>query len=159
MAKVIQLNVKAKKEKEVGLPKHQITEAFVTKSGMQGDFNNYRYDKMNNTEEQALLIMPIEMINKLNQEGWPLKAGDIGENLTTEGIPYNDFQPNSSFKAGDVEFEITYACDPCNNLEHLPYVGKEKGTEFIKTMVKRRGWYAKVIKEGKIKTGDTLQKL
>ena len=159
MGKVLQINTKAKKEKEVGLPKFSVNSVVVSESGMQGDFNNYRHGHLKNTPDQALLVMPIEMIKKLNEEGWPIKAGDIGENITTEGIPYNEFQPDSVFKAGEVEFQITYACTPCNNLEYLPYVGKDKGNEFIKTMVDRRGWYAKVLKEGKIKVGDGISKL
>ena len=35
-------------------------------------------------------------------------------------------------------------------LKILPYVGQEKKVEFIKTMINRRGWYAKVQKTGKI---------
>ena len=123
---------------------------------MQGDFNNYRFESLDNTPDQALLIMPIEMIKTLNEEGWPIQPGDIGENLSTEGIDYNDFKPNTVFKAGEVEFQITYACTPCNNLTHLPYVGKEKIKDFIKAMVNRRGWYAKVLNEGVVKVGDKI---
>ena len=99
------------------------------------------------------------MIQQLNHEGWPIQPGDIGENITTEGISYDDFQPNEKFKIGEIELEITYACTPCHNLEFLPYVGKSKGTSFIKTMIGRRGWYAKVIVEGTIKIGDNVEKL
>ena len=159
MGKVLQINTKAKKENAVGLPKFSVDSVVVSESGMQGDFNNYRHGHLKNTPDQALLVMPIEMIKKLNEEGWPIKAGDIGENITTEGIPYNEFQPDRIFKAGEVEFQITYACTPCNNLEHLSYVGKEKGNEFLKIMVDRRGWYAKVLKEGTIKVGDGISQL
>lgn len=159
MAKIVQLNVKEKIPNEVGLPKHPLEKAKVTTVGMTGDYNNYRHDSLDNTPEQALLIMPLEMIKKLNEEGWPMQPGDIGENLTTEGLPYDAFQPESKFKVGSVEFQISYACTPCHNLEYLPYVGKEKGNEFIKTMVDRRGWYARVLKEGEIKIGDEIQKI
>ncbi len=159
MGKIIQINTKAKIENEVGLPKHSIKTAVVSESGLNGDYNNYRQDHLNNTKDQALLIMPIEMIRKLNDEGWPIKPGDIGENLTTQGIPYNDFQPNAIFRAGGIEFQITYACTPCKNLEYLPYVGKEKGKDFLRTMIDRRGWYAKVVKVGTIKLGDYMQKI
>lgn len=159
MGKIIQLNVKEKVKGEVGLPKYPIKNVSVSEVGMQGDFNNYRTESLKNTPDQALLIMPIEMIKTLNEEGWPIQAGDIGENLTTEGINYDEFQPNTQFKAGDVEFQITYACTPCNSLEYLPYVGKEKGKEFLKIMVDRRGWYAKVLKPGSIKVGDTIEKI
>ena len=157
--KVLQLNIKEKVMNEVGLPKNHISSAMVTKSGMQGDYNNYRSVELDDTPDQALLLMPIEMIEQLNKEGWPIKSGDIGENITTLDIPYNEFQPNTKFKIGESEFQISYACTPCHNLEFLPYVGKQKGNEFIKTMVNRRGWYARVLKEGKVKVGDKIEKL
>ena len=159
MGKIIQINVKEKKQNEVGLPKYPIEKVHVTKDGMTGDFNNYRHDKLKDTPDQALLIMTSEMIKKLNGEGWPIQAGDIGENLTTEGIPYDDFRPEDKFKVGGVEFQISYACTPCHNLEQLPYVGKEKGNEFIKTMTNRRGWYARVLTGGDIQLGDSIQKI
>ena len=158
MGKIVQINVKDKKQNEVGLPKYPVERANVTKDGMVGDFNNYRHDKLKNTPDQALLIMTSEMIKKLNEEGWPIQSGDIGENLTIKGIPYTEFQPESKFKVGNVVFQVTYACTPCHNLEHLPYVGKEKADDFIKTMVDRRGWYAKVLQEGNINVGDVLEK-
>ena len=158
MGKIIQINVKEKGKGDVGLPKYPIEKASVSKTGMQGDFNNYRFESMDNTPDQALLIMSIETIRTLNEEGWPIQAGDIGENLSTEGISYDDFQPNTKFKAGTVEFQITYACTPCNNLEYLPYVGKEKAKDFLKTMIDRRGWYAKVLTQGTIKVGDKIEK-
>ena len=159
MAKVTQLNVKSKVSNEVGLPKYAVTSVVVNKGGMKGDYNNYRTDHLDSTPEQALLIMTIDKIEELNNEGWPVKAGDIGENITVDGMNYDDFKPESIFRVGEVEFQVSYACDPCSNLEKLPYVGKEKGNEFIKTMLHRRGWYARVLQEGTIKVGDEVKRM
>ena len=71
--KVLQLNIKEKVINEVGLPKNNILSAMVTKSGMLGDYNNYRSEELDNTPDQALLLMPIETIEQLNKEGWPIK--------------------------------------------------------------------------------------
>lgn len=159
MGKVTRLSIKAKVPDEVGLPKHAIDSAYVSKAGMKGDYNNYRTDHLDSTPEQALLIMTTDKLKELNNEGWPVQAGDIGENITVEGTAYDDFKPESIFSVGEVEFQVSYACDPCNNLEQLPYVGKEKGKDFIKTMLHRRGWYARVLKEGSIKVGDEVKPL
>ena len=40
----------------------------------------------------------------------------------------------------------------------LPYVGNSRITEFINTLMKRRGWYAKVLKKGEIVKGDQVTK-
>jgi MOSC domain-containing protein YiiM len=96
----------------------------------------------------AVLLYSIETIKELNKEGWPVKPGDLGENFTITGIPHSHFLPNQQYKIGESLIEISFECDPCQNLSVLPYVGKTKINEFIKTLMHRRGWYARVLKEG-----------
>ena len=157
MAGVVQqINVKPQTPGEHGLPKKPVESAFVSVAGVQGDFNVYRHEKRKDDPAWALLVMPIEMINQLNSEGWPIKPGDLGENFTTSGIPYSDFAVGKVFDAGGVRFQISLACDPCDNLWLLPYVGREKGPAFLKTMLHRRGWYARVLKEGRVRKGDRI---
>ena len=128
----------------------------MTRTGIEGDFNVYRHEERQDDPDQALLIMPIETIRELNSEGWPIKPGDLGENFTTRGIAYQAFGVGKIFGAGKMRFQITKACDPCDNLFLLHYVGVSKGPAFLKTMLRRRGWYAKVLAEGQVKTGDRL---
>ncbi len=87
------------------------------------------------------------------------EPGEIGENITTQGVPYDFFEIGGRYRVGDVEIEITEPCKPCSNLRLMPYVGDEKITEFMKTMLRRRGWYAKVITEGKVTQGDSIERL
>ena len=98
----------------------------------------------------AVLVYPIETIHELNDEGWPIMPGDMGENFTISGIPHSHFSPNQQYQIGESLIEISFECDPCQNLSVLPYVGKTKINEFIKTLMHRRGWYARVLKEGLI---------
>jgi len=153
---VQQINVKPQTPGEHGLPKKPVGSAFVSFAGVQGDFNLYRHEKRKDDPNWGLLIMPIETIKELNAEGWPIKAGDLGENFTTSGIPYSDFAVGKVFAIGDVRFRVSMACDPCDNLWLLPYVGREKGPAFLKTMLHRRGWYARVLREGTVRTGDRI---
>ena len=55
--------------------------------------------------------------------------------------------------------EISFICDPCMTLKHLDYFGSEKVKEFIKTLVNRRGWYARVLKPGYISKGDAIRNI
>jgi len=58
-----------------------------------------------------------------------------------------------------VRIQITKPCTLCKNLYALVSNDKEKGPAFIKTLVGRRGWYAKVLTEGSITTGDTIEEI
>jgi len=157
--KIYQINVKQETAGQRGLPKQPVESAMVTYNGLDGDFNKWRHEKEHDDPGMALLIMSLEKIRELNKEGWPVQPGDIGENITTIGIPYEDFAPGKRYKLGEAEVQIYKKCDPCTNLYLLPYVGKEKGAGFIKTMLNRRGWYAKVTQEGRIRKGGTFDSL
>ncbi len=151
-----QINIKPETPNERGLPKKPVETANVFYHGIDGDFNRYREEKCHGRLDKALLIMPLETLVQLNSEGWPIKPGDIGENITTLGILYNDFSPNRNYKIGEIEIRITEPCKPCGNLKILPYIGKERWPEFKQTMKGRRGWYAQVLKEGRINVGDEI---
>lgn len=156
MAVVQQINVKPQVQGERGLPKKPVASAFVSRSGVRGDFNVYRHEELRDDPDSALLIMSIETILELNSEGWPIKPGDLGENLTTSGMPYDSFAVGKVFTAGEARFQISRACDPCDNLFLLPYVGRSKGPQFLKAMLGRRGWYARVLKEGWVRASDQI---
>ncbi len=148
--RIVQINVKP--EGKVGLPKERIEETEIKFDGVEGDFNHYRFYHKENTPNQAVLLIPIETIEELNNEGWTVKPGDLGENITTEGIEFNAFKEGMRIRMGGAIIELTKQATPCKNLSVLPYVSDVN--EFIETMKGRRGWYAKVLKEGKVKTGD-----
>lgn len=155
--RVFDLHRKPEVAGEHGLPKPSVPEAFAYRSGFQGDFNRYRHEEKRDDPDMALLIVPRETLSKLSLEGWPVKSGDLGENITTEGIPYDAFRPGRRFRAGEVVFEVSKACTPCDNLYLLPYVGPARGPEFLKVMMDRRGWYARVLREGRVRVGDRVE--
>ena len=154
--KVLHINRKPKTPGEFGLPKPEVERARITAEGIDGDYNDFRATKKGNHPDMALLLMPIETIRELNEEGWPAKVGDLGENIVTEGILLNAFEPEMKFDIGGAQIQISYECDPCYKLHSLPYIGEERGPEFIKTMMGRRGWYARVLEPGDIAVGDTF---
>lgn len=156
---VYQLNVKPLTPGERGLPKTAVPEALMGAMGLIGDYNRYRTEKRNRDPDQAVLIYPLEMLLQLQSEGWPARPGDLGENITTQGIPYDAFAPGRRYAAGGVELEISKAATPCKNLYLLAYVGAAKGPAFIKTLVDRRGWYARVVKEGCVRAGQPINAL
>ncbi len=154
--RVHQINRKPQTQGERGLPKAPVESALITLRGLEDDFNRYRHERKHDDPDSALLLMPLETLHELNGEGWPLKPGDIGENVTTAGIPYHGFAPGRSFRIGGAEVQVSKACDPCTNLYLLPYVGEVQGPRFLKVMMGRRGWYARVLKEGSVRKGDPI---
>ena len=156
---IFQINIKPDTPGEVGLPKMPVESTIVTEWGLEGDYNRFRKKEKENDRDMAVMIISTDILNTLNNEGWPVKPGDLGENLTLANIDYASMVPGQQYKIGDVELEISIICNPCSNLYKLSYVGEEKGPQFIKTLINRRGWYARVLKTGQISTGDTVSLL
>jgi len=157
--RVFQINRKPQTPGERGLPKLPIEEVHVRRAGLDGDYNVYRHDVSRDDPAMAVLLMPLETLRELNAEGWPVRPGDIGENLTTTGLGYSAFSPGDRFRVGDAELEVSKPCTPCDNLFLLPYVGAERGPEFLRVMLDRRGWYARVLREGRVRRGDPIERV
>jgi MOSC domain-containing protein YiiM len=154
---ITRIGAKPETEGESGLPKSSLEYAIITKGGIYGDYNRYRAQKKENTPDQALLIHTVDKIVELNEEGWPVLAGDLGENFTIAGLRYEDIRPGQQYGAPHATFEITMEATPCKTLAELPYVGKERIAAFIKTLVGRRGWYAKVITPGIVRIEEIVR--
>ena len=152
--KIVHIHCKTKTPGEFGIMKPKVEQAQIATGGIEGDYNDFRTNEKNGDPDMALLLMSKETINELNDEGWPVEVGDVGENIVTEGIPLDTFQPEMKFQIGEALIQISYECEPCYKLHSLPYVGKERGPDFVKTIMGRRGWYARVLEPGEISVGD-----
>ena len=150
------LHCKPATQGEHGLPKPSVAEFWLSGSGARGDFNRYRHEDLDDTPDQAVLLLPVETLRVLRAEGWPIQEGDLGENITTEGVPYDEFRPGDRFRIGGARVEISKPCTPCSNLYLLPYVGAVKGPEFVKATLGRRGWFARVLSAGPVRLGDAI---
>ena len=156
---VFRLHRKPETGEERGLPKPAVPEAFLTPAGLEGDFNRYRHEEKHDDPNMAILLEPVETLEELRREGWPIAPGDVGENITTRGIPYPELLPGRVVEVGGARLAIAKACTPCENLYLLPYVGPARGPEFLKTMLHRRGWYARVVRPGRVRVGDPIRVL
>lgn len=154
---VRQLSVKPRTPGQYGLPKRAVPALRITPAGAEGDYNHYRTTKAQGDPNQAILVMTEEVLEQLRREGWPVEPGDFGENVTVSGVPEASLRPGSRLQIGEVRLEVTLACDPCVELYVLPYVGNEKGPEFVRAVHGRRGWYAKVLAGGVVTTGAAVE--
>lgn len=142
------------------VPKQPITAAEIAPGGLAGDVNLYRQRKLNDTPDRALLLYDQETLLTVVQDGWPLKAGDIGENILTSGLPPEIWREGTRLKLGKtLEIQLTEAGVPCSTLQALPYVGRQKGKAFIQALMGRRGWHARVLVPGSLTLGDPIQVL
>jgi MOSC domain-containing protein YiiM len=158
MGRVQEVHRKPERPGEHGLPKPAVEEIQIGPGGVTGDFNRYRHEELADEPTSAVLLIPSETLRELRNEGWPVRPGDLGENVTTEGIAYDAMPPGTLLRfARGPEVEITRPCDPCTNLYLLPYVGEAQGPKFVKTMLHRRGWYARVRVPGAIRPGDRIE--
>ncbi len=156
-ARVFRIQQKPMTDGERGMPKRAVPLAVVGPGGLEGDFNRYRHEKKDDDPDSAVSLLPREVIDALVDEGWAVAPGDLGENLTLEGIAHEALAIGKRFRIGDeVEIEIASAAEPCRNLKILPYVGDDKIHAFIKTLVGRRGMYARILRPGTIREGDAF---
>jgi MOSC domain-containing protein YiiM len=155
--RIVQLSLKSKEGRSRGLPKRPVPELVITPDGVQGDFNRWRTEEAGGDPDQAVLLLTEEILVDLRAEGWPVQAGDVGENLTVAGLPADALRPGVRVHLGEVVLEVSKACDPCTILFRLPYVGIERGPEFLRAIAGRRGWFARVLQGGTVRSDAAVE--
>ena len=155
--RVVQLHLKPREGRARGLPKRAVPQLTITPDGVEGDFNRWRTEKANGDPDQAVLLLSEEILVALRKEGWVVQPGELGENLTLAGLPTDALQPGVQVKLGEVVLEVSKPCDPCTVLYTLPYVGVKRGPEFVRTMLGRRGWFARVVQGGIVRAGTAVE--
>jgi MOSC domain-containing protein YiiM len=131
-----------------GIPKTPLDVAVVKTSGIVGDEHNH---EKHNTPMQALCLFDMAGIEELKREGYALRPGAIGENVTLDGIDVDELDIGDRLRfSGGVEVEITKRRTPCYVLDAIDETLK-------KTMVGRSGVYAKILTEGELRPGETVE--
>ncbi len=81
-----------------------------------------------------------------------VEPGRIRENFTVAGEDVQDWAVGQRVRAGGAVFEVTMVCDPCERMEAIrPGLRRE--------IDGRRGMLARVLEEGEVAVGDSLQLL
>ena len=94
-----------------------------------------------------------ESIEKMKAKGADVTKGDFAENITTEGIDLQSLTIGSKLRLGtEAEIEIAQFGKKCHSdCAIFQQVGD--------CIMPREGVFAKVIRPGKVKTGDTIEVL
>ena len=94
-----------------------------------------------------------ESIEKMRAKGAVLTEGDFAENITTEGIDLQSLSIGSKLRLGpEAEVEITQFGKKCHS-------GCAIFQQVGDCIMPREGIFAKVIRPGQVKTGDTIEVL
>ena len=131
-----------------GIPKLPRDRCLVTIAGLEGDGHNHEKHR---SPLQAVSLIDEEILEAMQDEGHDLQPGMLGENLTLRGaaIQLLGLGDRLRFSSG-LEIEITKVRPPCYVLDELDPILK-------KIMWNRIGMYARVLHEGEVASGDSLE--
>ncbi len=137
-----------------GVPKKPIREAKLTERGVEGD--RQRNLKVHGGPDRAVCLYSLELLERLQREGHPIHAGSSGENLTLAGVDWEIIQPGVRLSIGlAVQLEVMSYTVPCSH--NAPWF--LDGDYQRISQKKNPGWsrvYAKVLREGLVKSGDEV---
>lgn len=91
-----------------------------------------------------------ESVDKLRDKMPELAPGDFAENILVEGITLYELPIGTKMQVGETLFEVTQIGKECH---HGCEIKKLTGD----CVMPREGIFAKVLKEGTVKVGDTLE--
>lgn len=81
-----------------------------------------------------------------------VEPGRIRENFTVDGVDVQSWPVGQRLRAGTAVFEVTMVCDPCERMDAIrPGLRAE--------LDGRRGMLARVLEDGEIALGDSLELL
>ena len=140
-----------------GVPKRPVESADVTAGGVAGDAQ--RDLEHHGGPDRALCLFPMELIRTLQAEGHPIAPGQIGENLTVEGLDWDAVAQGVRLLLGeDVLVEVTRYTSPCGNIR-----AAFTGGNYARVSQKRHPGasrvYARVLRTGAIRRGDPVRLL
>lgn len=152
---VLQVNVS-----RGGIPKRPTLLGELTAAGVAGDAWRFPF---HGGVRKAILLVTIEGIDELVSHGFPLFAGALGENLTTQGLDRRALRLGQRLNVGDSIIELTTIRTPCATLDVY-------GTGIQAAMYDARvqkgmadsplwglsGFYASVVQPGIVRPGDAI---
>ena len=137
-----------------GVPKLPVSEAKVSKEGLQGD--RQRNLKVHGGPDRAVCLFSVELIERMQDEGHSIDAGSSGENLTLARLAWDSLVPGTRLKIGpDVQLEVVSYCAPC---EWNARWFRDRDISRI-SQKSNPGWsrlYARVLRTGVVRPGDVV---
>lgn len=139
--KVVSVNI----SREKGTIKEPVEEIHLNLKGIDEDAHAGDWHRQ-------VSFLAKESIDKFESVlGRKINFGEFAENITTEGFEWYKTKPGDKIIIGDTEMEITQIGKKCHGdgCQIFQQVGK--------CVMPKEGIFCKVIKPGKIKTGDKVE--
>ena len=137
---------------EGGVPKPSVDSIDVRLNGVYGE--RIRDTKHHGGPKRAVCILSNQTLESLQLDGHPITGGSTGENLLLD-VAENQIGPGVRLKFRQVELEITTPAPPCKTIQESFIDGDFKQLSHKLNPLRTR-WYAKVIQEGIINSGETF---
>jgi MOSC domain-containing protein YiiM len=154
--RVLQINVS-----RGGLPKRPISEGNLTFTGFEGD--SWAHPQIHGGPDQTVLLIASEAIDAMRAKGYPVYAGALGENITTEGLDPAVWRAGQRYRVGEAMIELTKVRAPCTSLN---VYGPSIQNEIYDSLVKAKdptsprwalsGFYARVVTPGLVFPGNII---
>jgi MOSC domain-containing protein YiiM len=145
-----------------GLPKRPVADGVITPLGLQGDFHSQPH--IHGGPEKALLLVAMETVEELKRRGYPIFAGALGENLTTQGLDPRQLRIGHQLRVGTALIELSRMRGPCRALDiYGPEIKNEVYDALVKSGDPRSprwgmsGFYARVLREGLVRPADEVE--
>ena len=111
--------------------------------GLEGDAHAGKWHRQ-------VSLLSYEKIEEFKALGVSVKDGDFGENMVVSGVDFARLPVETRFQIGNVELELTQIGKEC----HHGCAIRELAGDCV---MPREGIFVKILKGGKIKTGDSIQ--
>jgi len=141
--KVLSVNISEKK----GTVKKPVESIQLTEIGVVGDAHSGKWHRQ-------VSLLATESIAKFSAEaGRTIKFGEFAENITSEGLLLHECRPLDRFWNDSIELEVTQIGKKCHgdNCSIFREIGN--------CVMPKEGIFARVIRNGELKTGDELEYL
>ena len=131
--------------KKKGTPKTPVDEAFISKDhGLEGDAHAGKWHRQ-------VSFLSSESIEGAKEQGLDVTFGDFAENIASEGIDWKTLPVGTRVRlGGQVLVEITQIGKECHNKCAIYYKAGD-------CIMPREGVFARVLEEGKIRSGDEIK--
>ena len=144
-----------------GVPKRPIDRTVITARGLIGDGQRSK-EPVHGGPEKAVCLFGVEQIRRVNADGHHLYPGAIGENLTVSGLDLGGLASGDRLRIGDPAsgpiIQLSDPAAPCKNI-----AGSFEDWRIARVSHKVRPedsrWYARVLREGPVVSGDPIELL
>lgn len=100
-----------------------------------------------------------ELFTELHQQGFEVSAGDLGENITTQGIALLELPAGTHLRIGEsVRLEVTGLRNPCIQIDRFQkgLMKAVLGKDDDGGLMRKTGVMAIVVTGGEVRAGDPV---